>query len=578
MIRGFYTILGSERARMVVFLTWVVVYGVAQGLAMLTLVPIVEHLLTGDLSAAAQWLWPLAVLVVICAVSAYVQSLKGMTMALYAMRMLHHRLGDHMVTLPLGWFTRDRVGDVSQIAVKGTMFVGSTGAHYITPVVVNTVSSVVVVIGICFFDWRIGLLMVVGTLLLMYVGKLSSSFLAKSEGRKRAEAVKVNNRVLEFARCQAVLRAFGDSDSAHKPLADALGRQARVGKSMLWRSILGILLNGLSVQVVFSAVLALGAWLAVAGHIEPALLIAVFGLAARFFGPIGELAELGSTLRMSTDEINRITGVLDTDRMPAPEQPTPITEPGAVELDGVAFGYETGTQVLRDVSLRARPGTMTALVGPSGSGKSTIFRLIARFYDVDGGVVKVGGVDVREQETGALMGQLSQVFQDVYLFDDTLWENIKLGRPDASDDEIRAAAETAGVTSIVDRLPDGWHTVVGEGGSALSGGERQRVSIARALLKDAPIVLFDEATSALDPENESHVAESIRRLADQSTVLVIAHKLSTVIAADQIVVLDDQGGVDDIGTHDELLTRGGRYTEFWNQRTAAAGWTLTPSA
>ena len=192
MIRGFYTILGSERSRMVVFLTWVVVYGVAQGLAMLTLVPIVEHLLTGDLSAAAMWLWPLAVLVVICAVSAYVQSLKGMTMALYAMRMLHHRLGDHMVTLPLGWFTRDRVGDVSQIAVKGTMFVGSTGAHYITPVVVNMVSSVVVVIGICFFDWRIGLLMVAGTLLLMYVGKLSSSFLAKSEGRKRAEAVKVN--------------------------------------------------------------------------------------------------------------------------------------------------------------------------------------------------------------------------------------------------------------------------------------------------------------------------------------------------------------------------------------------------
>lgn len=133
MIRGFYTILGSERARMVVFLTWVVVYGIAQGLAMLTLVPIVEHLLTGDLSAAAKWLWPLLFLVIVCGVSAYVQSLKGMTMALYAMRMLHHRLGDHMVTLPLGWFTRDRIGDVSQIAVKGTMFVGSTGAHYITP-------------------------------------------------------------------------------------------------------------------------------------------------------------------------------------------------------------------------------------------------------------------------------------------------------------------------------------------------------------------------------------------------------------------------------------------------------------
>lgn len=578
MIRGFYTILGSERARMVVFLSWVLVYGIAQGLAMLTLVPIAENLLTGDYSGAATWLWPLGILVTICAISAYVQSIKGMTMALYAMRMLHHRLGDHMVTLPLGWFTRERIGEVSQIAVKGTMFVGSTGAHYITPVVVNTVSSIVVVIGICFFDWRIGLLMVAGSLVLMYVGKLSSKFLSKSEAHKRVEAVKVNNRVLEYARCQAVLRAFGDADSAHAPLAEALGRQARVAKSMLWRSILGILLNGLMVQVVFSAVLALGAWLAVSGNVEPALLIAVFGLAARFFGPIGELAELGSTLRMSTDEINRITGVLDTDRMPAPDVPKPIVEPGAVELSHVTFGYEKDKPVLRDVTLRAAPGTMTALVGPSGSGKSTIFRLIARFYDVDGGSVKVGGVDVRDQETGRLMGQLSQVFQDVYLFDDTLWENIRLGRPDASDAEIRAAAETAGVTSIVERLPDGWDTVVGEGGSALSGGERQRVSIARALLKNAPIVLFDEATSALDPENEAHVAESIRRLADRSTVLVIAHKLSTVVAADQIVVLDDRGGVDDIGTHGELLARGGRYREFWNQRAAAAGWTLAASS
>lgn len=217
---------------------------------------------------------------------------------------------------------------------------------------------------------------------------------------------------------------------------------------------------------------------------------------------------------------------------------------------------------------------MTALVGPSGSGKTTISRLIARFYDVNAGVVRVGGVDVRDQDTATLMGQLSLVFQDVYLFDDTLIENIRLGRPDATDDDVRAAARTAGVTSIVDRLPQGWETRVGEGGSALSGGERQRVSIARALLKNAPIVLFDEATSALDPENEAHVAQSIRTLADTSTVLVIAHRLSTVIAADQIVVLTDDGHVDDIGTHAELLDRGGQYARFWAERSAAAGWTM----
>lgn len=577
MIRGFYTILDSERTRLTVFLAWVTLYGLAQGLAMLTLVPIVRNLLEGDFSGAAQWLWPLAILVAICAVSAYIQAMKGMQMAVYAMRVLHHRMGDHMVTLPLGWFTRDRVGDVSQIAVKGTMFVGSTGAHYLTPVVANTVSSAVVVIGLCFFDWRLGLLMIAGAVLLAVVGRASSAALAGAENRKRVATVDVNNRVLEFARCQAVLRAFGDSGAQHEPLAQSLDRQAKTGRAMLWRSVLGILSNGLAVQVVFSAVLALGAWLAVSGHIEPALLIAVFGLAARFFGPIGELAELGSTLRMSRDEINRITGVLDTEQMPMRDDPMPVAEPGEVSFDAVAFGYDADKPVLRDISCTARAGTMTALVGPSGSGKSTIFRLIARFYDVDSGSVRVGGVDVRDQDTATLMGQLSQVFQDVYLFDDTLWENIRIGRPEATDDEIRSAAVTAGVLPIVERLPQGWDTQVGEAGSALSGGERQRVSIARALLKDAPIVLFDEATSALDPENEAHVAASIRALADDATVLVIAHKLSTVVAADQIVVLDDDGRVDDVGRHDELLARGGRYAEFWAQRTAAAGWTLAPA-
>jgi ATP-binding cassette, subfamily B, bacterial IrtB/YbtQ len=166
------------------------------------------------------------------------------------------------------------------------------------------------------------------------------------------------------------------------------------------------------------------------------------------------------------------------------------------------------------------------------------------------------------------------VFQDVYLFDDTLWENVRIGRPGATEADIAAAADTAGLASVLARLPDGWQTRVGEGGSALSGGERQRVSIARALLKDAPIVLFDEATSALDPENEQHVAESIRTLAQRSTVIVIAHKLSTVTAADTIVVLSGAGDVADTGTHAELMARGGQYADFWAQRLSAAGWSM----
>jgi ATP-binding cassette, subfamily B, bacterial IrtB/YbtQ len=192
-------------------------------------------------------------------------------------------------------------------------------------------------------------------------------------------------------------------------------------------------------------------------------------------------------------------------------------------------------------------------------------------------VIRVSGVDVRDQLTAELMAQLSLVFQDVYLFDDTLWGNIRVGWPDAGDEQIVEAARTAGLLSVVERLPNGWQTRVGEGGSALSGGERQRVSIARALVKNAPIVLFDEATSALDPENEHHVAESICTLTQRSTVIVIAHKLSTVTAADNIVVLAGDGTVEDQGTHAQLMERGGQYAQFWTQRVAATGWTMAAS-
>ena len=573
MIRGFFTILGAHRRRLVDFLIWVVIYGVAQGLAMLVLVPVVQALLRGDYERAIGWLWVLVVLVVICCIASYVQSMKGMRNALVAMGVMHHRLGDHLLTLPLGWFTRRRTGEVSQIAVKGTMFVGSTSAHFFTPVVANITSAAVVVIGLCLLDWRIGLVCVVGAVVLVAVLRVSSKLIADAEENNTRAAIDTNGRIVEFARSQPVLRAFGSSGTDYAPLATALDTQYRVGRAMMWRSVLGIILNGFAVQMVFTAVLGVGAWMALDGRIEAPLLIAIFGLAARFIGPVSELADLGSTLRMADAEIARITGILDSAPMPQPTAPQPVAMPGALELDSVSFGYDD-QPVLREVSFGVAPGSMTALVGPSGSGKTTISRLIARFYDVNAGVVRVGGVDVRDQDTATLMGQLSLVFQDVYLFDDTLIENIRLGRPDATDDDVRAAARTAGVTSIVDRLPQGWETRVGEGGSALSGGERQRVSIARALLKNAPIVLFDEATSALDPENEAHVAQSIRTLADTSTVLVIAHRLSTVIAADQIVVLTDDGHVDDIGTHAELLDRGGQYARFWAERSAAAGWTM----
>jgi len=229
--------------------------------------------------------------------------------------------------------------------------------------------------------------------------------------------------------------------------------------------------------------------------------------------------------------------------------------------------------VIEGATFTVAAGTTTAIVGPSGSGKTTLLRLASRYYDVGSGRITVGGHDVREQPSETLLGQVSLVFQDVYLFNQTIGENIRIGRPAASDVEVRRAAEIARVDEVVEALPDGWDSDVGEGGAALSGGERQRVSIARALLKDAPIVLLDEATSALDPHNEAVVVRGIHELTRDKTVVVVAHRLATIQHADQILFID-AGRIVERGTHDELLSKGARYAAFWNERSRATGWHL----
>ena len=307
--------------------------------------------------------------------------------------------------------------------------------------------------------------------------------------------------------------------------------------------------------------------------------VVAIGLLLRFTQILVDIGMLTSAF-----ETRRPVLDLGHEILSAPELPT-ASEDGesddsaelsaSVALEDVVFSYEADQPVLQGVSFRVEPGTMTAIVGPSGCGKTTIARLIARFYDVDSGVVSVGDRDVRSWDTAKLMAQLSLVFQDVYLFDDTLEANVRVGRPDASAAEIEEAARLSGVDEIVARLPLGWDTPVGEGGRALSGGERQRVSIARALLKDSPIVLFDEATSALDPENEHRVTAAMDKLRRNATLIVIAHKLDTITAADQIVVLDENGRVVQIGTHTQLFAETeGQYRGFWEARSRAAGWRL----
>ncbi len=574
MISDLGLLLGPERRGVLwTMLGWTVLCGVLSGLAGVALAPAFAHLAAGELDELPGDLLLIVVATLAACAVQYVQSMKRFAVSLEVMGTVHSRLGDHFVTLPLGWYDEERTGGLSKSATQGAFMISGLFSELLTPVIVGITAPATVTVAMLIYDWRLGVVALVCIPALALAFRFSARCLGRGEKLDHAAAAEAGGRVIEFARSQAALRAFGRGVEGYRPLDDAIERQQRNGRRSLWLSGAGILTGGVTVQFVLTAQLITGLWLAADGQVTATSAVALLALAFRFAGPLADAGELAGVLRMAGNDLRRVAEVLREPSMPEPEMSTEPVRPGAIELDGVGFGYRAGEPVLRDVSFSVPPRSMTALVGASGSGKTTITRLIARFWDVDEGVVRVGGVDVRDQGTEDLMAQLAVVFQDVYLFDDTLEANIRLGRPDATDEEVREAAHLAGVDEIIARLPDGWSTRVGEAGARLSGGERQRVSVARALLKDAPIVLLDEATAALDPENERFVQRSLHRLAERSTLLVIAHHLDTVAAAGQIVVLDE-GRVAEIGTHSELLALGGRYAEFWESRSSARGWRL----
>nr|WP_246817801.1 ABC transporter ATP-binding protein [Corynebacterium sp. HMSC076D02] len=526
--------------------------------------------LDGD-TTIAPWMWTLLAIALVAFALRFFATMASYHTALDFIRAAHTTVGDKLATLPLGWFVPANTGGLSRLVSDRFMVAAETIAHIQGTIYRDSAALVTLLVGACFWNPKLGLVLLIIAPLALVVMQLAAWIREKASNRALGPSKELSQRIVEFANRQPALRAAGQSQ-VFAPLEQALEIDHKARIRELWVSTLALLLNGIIVQIFIVALIMVSADLAVEGALSPLETIAIIGISLRF---TRTLEQLGSSFvgldagRIALTETELIT---DAPSLPEPTTPRLGDGSGNVELLNVTFGYGD-KPVLVDVTFHARPGTVTAIVGPSGSGKTTIARLISRFWDVDSGAVMVDGVDIRELGTEQLMSRLSMVFQDVYLFDDSLIANIRVGRPDASDEEVFRAADLSGVTSIANRL--GWHTPVGEGGRLLSGGERQRVSVARALLKQAPIVLFDEATSALDAENEANILAAMDELREQSTFIVIAHKLDTIKSADQIVVLDEHGQVSQLGTHSELSDVPGIYRHFWQQRKAASGWKIS---
>jgi ATP-binding cassette subfamily B protein len=568
MISTLLRVLGHEYAgpvrRTVALMT---ATALAEGLSYALLVPVLRALFGSTPEDARPWLAAFGAAVAVYAVLRYVSDRSGFRVGTTMLHGMYERLGEHLARLPIGWYQPGRTGEVSVLASQGVLQAMGVIAHLLAPFISACVTPLTIVAVMLAFNWQLGLAGLAAVPLVAAV-QLRTARATTATDTERVERERAaTGRVIEYVQAQPVLRACGRTGERFGLLDDSLKELRRASRRSTLSALPRVLGLAVTVQAVFTALLALGAYLALGGDIGAVEVLAVLVLAARCADPLLSLAEMSGGIRAARAELTRLDDVLNTKPLPEPRAPR---EPAGHDVAFDAVTFRHGDRAVADgVTLSVPEGQRLAVVGPSGAGKTTLLQLLARFNDVDAGAVRIGGVDVREMDTAALMARIAIVFQDVYLFDGTIEENVRLGRPDATDAEVRAAAAAARLDEVIERMPGGWSTDVGEGGALLSGGERQRVSIARALLKDAPIVLLDEVTSALDPVNEAAVHAGIEELMAGRTVVLVAHRMRTVRRADRVAFLD-AGRVVEQGSHEELLRRAGRYAAYWDLSLAGA--------
>lgn len=480
-------------------------------------------------------------------------------------------IGERMKYMPMGYFNAQSLGSLTAAATSTMDDLESMSFAVIARTMVGMIRTAIFSLAIFFFDWRIGVVFLLGMLLFLWVNaRLLKKSRQLSPGRLAAQT-KLVDAVLEYIQGMSVVRAFHGERAAKQTLNNTIIETERQNFKLERKRIPYNVLEQIVLRATSMVAILLSVWLFLMGSMSLFTCLMMVISAFLVYSELESAGEMFFMLPMIDASIDRVEAI---DRAPKMDAGGSVQTPKTfdIKFDHVSFSYGA-RRIIDDVSFTIPERTTTAIVGPSGSGKTTLTSLMARFWDVDQGTVRVGGIDVRDYALDSLMANISMVFQNVYLFNDTIENNIKFGKPQATHEEVVAAAKAACCNDFIAELPDGYQTVIGEGGATLSGGERQRISIARAMLKDAPIVILDEATANVDPENEDRLQQAIEALTHGKTIVMIAHRLKTVQSADQILVLDN-GHIVQRGTHATLMQEPGIYADFIGVREQALSWKL----
>ena len=480
-------------------------------------------------------------------------------------------IGERMKYMPMGYFNAQSLGSLTAAATSTMSDLESMSFAVIARTVVGMIRTAVFSLAIMCFDWRIGFVFFVGTLLFLWVNsRLLKKSRELSPGRLAAQT-KLVDAVLEYIQGMSVVRAFHRDKAANQTLNNTIKETENQNFKLERKRIPYNVLEQVVLRVTSVLAILLSIWLFLQGNMSLFTCLMMVVSAFLVYSELESAGEMFFMLPMIDASIDRVEEI---DRAPRMDEGGSVQVPKShdISFDHVDFSYGD-RKIIDDVSFTIPEGTTTAIVGPSGSGKTTLTSLMARFWDVKKGSVKLGGIDVKDYSLDSLMSNFSMVFQNVYLFNDSIENNIKFGKPEASHEEVVAAAKAARCHDFIMALPDGYDTVIGEGGATISGGERQRLSIARAMLKDAPVVILDEATANVDPENEAELQAAIEALTGGKTIIMIAHRLKTVRHANQILVVD-HGRIVQQGTHDQLIQQKGIYADFILNRKAAIDWKI----